>query len=133
MPVVPPRSLGGRFKPTTKKLKKSFVRYGIFAFVLIDLFSLTLFVLGFFAETIYDFIVQLNIFILLFVLRFRPEKLILCKRKKMAYTLLIINYIIGMIAVTFEMSKHDYYPLVGFSLLGLSAVLILVSLKKNND
>ena len=136
MPIVPCRSLTCRVanvtnsvKKKVKDLRKKFVRFGVFAIILLEGFSLILALTNNYTIFIYDFLVQFNSLLFISILLYRPSKLVLCCRKKLAYNLLSLHYLIGVLAVTFKTEANEYYSIIGLALLSVSAILIYISLR----
>lgn len=129
MPAVPPRSLGGRLKQITKTVKQKYLRYSIFAIVVLEMISILMLTLDIYSVYVYDTFVQLTC--LLFVLQafYRPFKDRYCLRKRIAYRLLMLYYSFGMFSVIFKVNINEYINVCSLGLLGVSAVLILKSLR----
>jgi hypothetical protein len=128
MPAVPCRSLGCRVSNVTKKLKKKFVRYAVFAIILLEVFSLLFNKSSFYTLWLYDLLVQLTSVIFVLVLLLRPIKLELCSRKKLAYKVMGLYYLFGMFSIIFKIGA-SYNTLANTLLLSTAGILILISLK----
>ena len=132
MPAVPCRTLGCRVKQiivkTSKKVSNKFVRYGVFAIILIELFSLLFNKSDFYTLWLYDLLVQLTSFIFIGVLLLRPIKLKLCSRKKIAFKVMGLYYLLGMFAITFKIGE-TYNTIANTILLSSAGILILLSLR----
>ena len=129
MPGVPCRSLGCRVQKTIKIVKKKFIRYGVFAIVLLEVFSLLFNKSDFYTLWLYDLLVQLTSVIFVLILLFRPVKLELCTRKKLAYKSIGLYYLLGMASIVFQIGE-TYNTIASSILLSIAGVLILLSLKK---
>ena len=132
MPAVPCRSLGCRISnvinKTTKTAKKKFVRYGVFAIILLELFSLLFNKSEFYTLWLYDLLVQVSSLIFIGVLLLRPVKLDLCTRKKLAFKVMGLYYLLGMFSIVFKIGS-EYNVIANLLLLSTALILILISLK----
>ena len=132
MPGVPCRSLGCRLGQAIKKgskiVKKKFIRYAVFAIILLEVFSLLFNKSQFYTLWLYDLLVQLSSVIFVLILFFRPVKLEICTRKKIAYKSLGLYYLLGLFSVVFQIGS-TYNTVANIILLSIAGVLILLSLK----
>ena len=128
MPGVPCRSLGCRVRNVTKKVKKKFVRYAVFAIILLEVFSLLFNKSSFYTLWLYDLLIQLTSVIFVLVLLLRPVKLELCSRKKLAYKIMGLYYLLGMFSIIFKIGA-SYNTVANALLLSTAGILILISLK----
>jgi len=131
MSAIPPCGLACRIaKANTylKEKKKEFLIYSVFYLLGIEILSMFIRYEKNYACFWYPLLTQVGFFLLVFSFYLWNEKLRFCLRKNIALLSLSSYYLIGIIALLFNFSDNFYYTITSYSFLGISIILLFLSI-----
>jgi len=131
MPGVPPCGLKCRINQAAtfvKESKKAILIYSIFLIFIGEIISYFLRYEKNYACKIYPMISQLEMFLILFSLYLWNEKLRFCFRKILATLFLSFYFLFGFLAIVFNFTDSEYTTIISCGLLGISALIFVMSL-----
>lgn len=121
---------GGRIgKFINKKIKPKLYRYGIFAVVCLEILSIILKQYDLYSVKVYCILTQMVCALLVLNNNYNVKPKKLCTRKKWAYNMLFLYYLIGVFSLATGITYDFYSDIVNYILLFVSFILIILSFK----